>query len=991
LVRNPAGISRIVNLLVTVNDQDEDGKLVLASGPAPNLLVELPPKGVPLTSHQLTVSGATDLKNHVFINEKPVKVEINGHFSTLVNLPKGKSLLNIKAVNPEGHISVISREVEVKDTQLFFLAFVDGKIENLWSDGFIEAAGADEDSEFFTEGRIAFYLKGVIKGKYLITAALDTGTDEFENLFDDLDERENDRLLTNLDPDKIYPVYGDSSTLVYDTDSQGKLYLAVDSDELHLLLGNYALNLNDTELAAYQRTLYGARASYQSVSQTQYGDPNTKIAVFGAKVDQIPITDELWATGGSLYYLSHREIIEGSEQVTIIIRDKNTGLILARLPQEQNVDYTIKYDGGRILFNRPISSFIEDDTLIDRDLLPGSKVFIQVDYEAKEDIFENTAAGGYVRQQIGDHIAVGGTYVNDELGTGEYELQAVDAEIRLGENTRLIAEYAQSDGTDAQIFVSEDGGITYSESAPSGFQDGDAWKVAAEIDVGEWFGTPDRYQIGGYYKRLEPGFFSSRNFTEEGTEKSGLNLSLELTTRDKIRGRFDRVETDATSIRDETTTDIGTLQWVHDHGWWSVTGEYQYRDSEDQTTDSTDSDQYAAARLTVNPIDTLTVKAEHQQTITGIDNDQTTLGVEYQVHPSLALEASGKTATDGEAAWGGAILTLGEKRIYLRERLVDDKAGRSTATVLGAESPLGDNGTVYSEYQWEHTEKNDLNKSVLGARQQWEVAEGLKVDVSGEYSSNDSDQADNDHLTISGGLSYTHPAGFKFTTRNELRHDTGDEELTQILTSNIAELKLNPDFTALGKFRYSETIDDDTDETEADFTEFSIGLAFRPVTYDRFNALARYTLLFQEGPQELGQEEIFRPQTQVASVDFSFDVTRWLEWVEKGALKINEEEIFDMPDQTTYTYLWINRLNINVWNRLNINVWKDFDLGVEYRMLFQPEAEDSRQGFLTELMWEPIDHFRVGVGYNFTDFSDNEFSNNDYSSHGLFMRFQATF
>ncbi|UCD80501.1 MAG: OmpA family protein, partial [Desulfobacterales bacterium] len=983
LVRNPAGISRIVNLMVTVNDQDEDGKLLLATGPAPNLLVELPPKGVPLTSHQLTVSGATDLENQVFINDKPVKVEINGHFSTMVNLPKGKSLLNIKAVNPEGHISVISREVEVKDTQLFFLAFVDGKIENLWGDGFIEGAGMDHDSEFFTEGRIAFYLKGVIKGKYLITAALDTGTDEFDKLFEDLDDRENDRLLTNLDPDKIYPVYGDSSTVVYDTDSQGKLYLALDSDDLHLLLGNYALNLNDTELAAYQRTLYGARLSYQSVSQTQYGQPNTKIAIFGAEVDQIPITDELRATGGSLYYLSHREVIEGSEQVTIVIRDKNTGLILARKPQEQNVDYTIKYDGGRILFTRPISSFVEDDTLINQDLLPGSKVFIQVDYEAREDLFDNTAAGGHIRQQIGDHVAVGGTYVKDELSTGEYELQAVDAEIRLGKNTRLIAEYARSDGTDAQIFVSDDGGITFSESAPSGFHQGDAWKAAVELDVGEWFGSPDRYQIGGYYKRLEPGFFTSRNFSEEGTEKSGLNMSLELTAKDKIHARFDRLETDATSLSDETKTDIGTLQWIHDHGWWSLTGEYQYRDSEDQTTDSADSDQYAAARLTVNPIDTLTVKAEHQQTITGAENDQTTLGVEYQIHPSLALEASAKTATDGQAAWGGAILTLGDKRFYLTERLVDDKAGRSTATVLGAESPMGASGKVYSEYQWEHSEKKDLNKSVLGARQQWEVTEGLKVDLSGEYSSADSDPEDSSHLTISSGLSYAHPAGFKFTTRNEIRQETGEDEFTQFLTSNFAEIKLNPDFTALGKFRYSETIDDDTDETAADFTEFSIGLAFRPVAYDRFNALAKYTLLFQEGPQELGEEEIFRPKTQVASIDFSLDVTRWLEWVEKGAFKINEEEIAGMPDQTTNTYLWINRLNFNIW--------KDFDLGVEYRMLFQPEADDNRQGFLTELMWEPVDHFRVGVGYNFTDFSDNEFSNNDYSSHGLFMRFQATF
>jgi hypothetical protein len=108
------------------------------------------------------------------------------------------------------------------------------------------------------------------------------------------------RVLINLDPDKIYPVYGDSSTVVYGTDTQGKLYLALGSDEVHMLMGNYLLNLSDTELAAYSRTLYGVNVADQSVSATRYGDPNIKIAVFGAEVRQVHVRDELRATGGSL-------------------------------------------------------------------------------------------------------------------------------------------------------------------------------------------------------------------------------------------------------------------------------------------------------------------------------------------------------------------------------------------------------------------------------------------------------------------------------------------------------------------------------------------------------------------------------------------------------------------------------------------------------------------------------------------------------------------
>ena len=90
-----------------------------------------------------------------------------------------------------------------------------------------------------------------------------------------------------------------------------------------------------------------------------------------------------------------------------------------------------------------------------------------------------------------------------------------------------------------------------------------------------------------------------------------------------------------------------------------------------------------------------------------------------------------------------------------------------------------------------------------------------------------------------------------------------------------------------------------------------------------------------------------------------------------------------MPTQTTHSYLSVSRLNFNVWS--------DWYLGAEYRMLLQTETDDSRQGWATELMWEPLDHLRIGVGYNFTDFSDNEFSNNDYSTHGVYFRFQGNY
>jgi long-subunit fatty acid transport protein len=90
-----------------------------------------------------------------------------------------------------------------------------------------------------------------------------------------------------------------------------------------------------------------------------------------------------------------------------------------------------------------------------------------------------------------------------------------------------------------------------------------------------------------------------------------------------------------------------------------------------------------------------------------------------------------------------------------------------------------------------------------------------------------------------------------------------------------------------------------------------------------------------------------------------------------------------MPAVTTHTSLIITRFNLALG--------KMFDLGTEYRVLAQREADDQRAGWLAELMWKPSKYIRLGAGYNFTDFSDNEFSNNNYSVRGWFIRLQGKY
>jgi hypothetical protein len=121
----------------------------------------------------------------------------------------------------------------------------------------------------------------------------------------------------------------------------------------------------------------------------------------------------------------------------------------------------------------------------------------------------------------------------------------------------------------------------------------------------------------------------------------------------------------------------------------------------------------------------------------------------------------------------------------------------------------------------------------------------------------------------------------------------------------------------------------------------------------------------------------------VASIEWTYDLTRRLAWTEKFAAKLTKETLDGAAGPRTHTYLSISRLDLTFWKRL--------EYGVEFRLLRQKEAGDTRLGWLNEVLHPVGKHLRVGVGFNFTDFSDDEFSDNEYSMYGWFFRVQGKY
>ena len=60
----------------------------------------------------------------------------------------------------------------------------------------------------------------------------------------------------------------------------------------------------------------------------------------------------------------------------------------------------------------------------------------------------------------------------------------------------------------------------------------------------------------------------------------------------------------------------------------------------------------------------------------------------------MALDVEGTTGSLGSSAQIGAIATVGEATVYVTERQLSDQTGRSSSTILGTRSPIGDKTQV---------------------------------------------------------------------------------------------------------------------------------------------------------------------------------------------------------------------------------------------------------------------------------------------------------
>lgn len=983
-------------------------------------IIEIPPVGdfnvfrdgkrsIPLVAKPtIRIQGRTRPGNTVTVNGYEATVDAaTGDFQTEIYTTPGEKEVLVRSTSPDGETTSFRKEVEVRDSTFFMVALAEEQLGVNFQDGNVQTTGEDDlyKDGFYEDGRLSFYLKGKLKGKFLIESHYDT-------------DHKSDSLFTNLDPDDYYPIYGDASTRDYE--SQGSLdrfFIVVEMDRSFVKWGSFKTEFNDTELASYNRTVNGLKADFQTLKTNAYGDPMQELKAFWTESRHRGDHNEFAATGGTLYYLRNREVIEGSEKLRVEIRDKIQDITIDAYDLVEGRDYEIDYNEGRIVLNRPLSSIAPSDTLVTVNPLDGNPRFLIVDYEydAGASAFVNSNRGLRGSTYFGNHFKIGMTGIEEKRQGEDYDLRAVDATLKFGRNTKITAEYATSKQEQVDSALSQNGGLTFANldpvSSPTARDRENAYLVKAESK------PVKNLEVSGYVQAVEPGFSTDRTRSQEGFKKYGLSSKYRFNDYAYARYRFDNSEAvDSLLPAEESgvfipyeTVQTHTFQAAYDDGKYLGEIEYRHQDSslpEDNLSETLLSelpfDNGIAGKLGYRLNERLLAYARLQVQTRGKNEYWLGGGATYEFSKDLYAYVEQLVGNAGDAVLFGLSRNYnGRGNSYANLRMIDRGLGTKTlSTSVGNSYSYSERSRVYTEREFSTYNGQEGYADLFGYEgklfERWQVGAGFErrhLDNSKTRALDAQAASDivrtNTFNTISGSVGYDDKEKVKARTYLEFRYDEDEPELSQWVSRNRVEYQVNQDLSFLGKLDYGRTRFSEPDDTAASFMELNAGFAYRPVDNDKLNILAKYSFTRDLGNDFQFLSPLFSgvetdESAHIISVDLAYDLHRYLTVVEKLAYK-NSVLDTSLTDQIRlHNFLWANRFNFHVTRK--------WDVALEYRLLFQNDAADTlKHGALVEVDREFYDYVRVGMGYNFTDFDDDLRNGNSFDSHGPFVRMTGKF
>lgn len=949
-------------------------------------------QNIPIHGSRIRIQGRNLPDNSsVRINGRSFPLDMERKLVAEFLAPVGQHRFDIE-VTGGGLPDSITRtlDVDVSGKYMFAVALADFTLSGNDVSGSVEPLAGDEhfEKDLTVDGRLAFYLKGKVKGKYLITAQADTREREISELFNGFWKAESRDIFRRLDPDQYYPVYGDDSTTYRDIDTMGRLYVRVDWDKSQALWGNFNTGITGTEYGQYSRSLYGGALSWRSRRSTAQGDAGSELKVFGSEAQTAPGHSEFLGTGGSLYYLKHTDVLPGSERVVLEVRDPATGRTEARVELQDGADYQIDDMQGRIILTRPLSLVTRENVpSLTRDTpLDGLLQVLLVDYEYIPQGFDadEMTAGVRGKHWFGDHLAIGGTYVDENRAGDDYTLAGVDITLQAGRGTYLKVEQSRTEATSAPVFLSSNGGLSFTRANPTaGARKGDARAVETRANFKELGWTALDWSSAAWWRQVDAGFSISRFDTGMDIEEYGGELLGQFTPNLSLHTRYSRAERGLEAL----TQGQATVEWrISDFGTLAA----ELRRVEEARIGSSAAGLLAALQYKRRFGTSLELYGTAQKTVDDdggkyAGNDAITLGGKYLFGDLSSVNAEFTSGDRGDAAVVGAEYRLDPSHsLYANYTHSTDRssydplfnARRDTGWTLGQRWRLSNQVNLYNESQWLKAPNQSGLAHTFGM--DFYPALGWNAGFALQQADLDTGAGEVDRRAVSVNGGRTSNAT-QWQSKLEFRRDTGAERREQWVTTNSLTHKLSESFRIAARLNYSKTTDEIDASAGAKFMEGNLGFAWRPWDSTRWALFGRYTYLYDVSalPQIGDNVADYDQRSQVLSLEGVYKADDRWEFAGKLARRTGEVRMGRL------TGVWADATTTFAAGQVRYDIGGQWHALGELRMLDVTQG-GNRSGFLVGVDRDLGRNFRIGVGYNFTDFSD-DLTNFDYDHKGLFL------
>ena len=839
-----------------------------------------------------------------------------GRVNLLVNLDDGRQVPIEMYLKPEKRDWIV-------------VGLAEGTIgyETLRSKG----SGTDSD-DVFTDGRVAFFAKGVVKGEWLLTLQVDTDKSR-ANRDDDFEEE--------IDPNAYYTLYGDRSYQQLETPSRYPLYVKLEKNQFYAMFGDYDTNLIDAELTAYTRRLSGFK--------TEYVGDRFRVVAFGSESNQGFVKDELAADGTSgPYQLSNDSILVDSETIILETRDRfRPDIVVETTLLVRHLDYTIDYLTGEIIFRLPVAAS-------DASLNPN---VIVVDYETDIDAERNFTYGARASGDFLDgRVTAGAAYIREggdvSAADSNKEVAGVDIVARPAPGWEARVELAHSrsdlDGvkTEATAWLAE---VTYRSAQWT------AELYAREEEENFGLGQQSSSTSGARRAGVSASYEFDRTVDEETGTVTARSVQVEAYHEENLSNGSTRILGDV-SVSQETDrygVSVG-LRHVED----DVSGS----NGDPQSTLAT-----VSGRLSI-PEYRATLTASHEQPLTNNDDvnefpQRTTVGVSKVINRWATVNVtheyrngddirSNITAAGVQLTpWTGGSVTLGS------DLQTQDSSRRLGATVgLDQTIKINDNWVASVGF----TNQTVLNEDApLGQIIADDAVSPLEL--SEDYTSG---------YIGAGYRSQWTSASVRFETRLA---EGGD---THTASASVSR-ELSETFSVAGTSRVQYGRPDNLGDDENDTlnADARLGLAWRPRV---------------EGPVVLNRLDLQFDRTR-----FGDSTTKVVNNFAANS-NIGDRTQVAGHYGVKYVKTEFGGTKYSGWTHLlgaeaRFDVTKHVDLGIHGSILYVPGSGTTEYAWGPSIGVSPVDNVWMSLGYNFDGFADEDFDAARFTRQGLFVKLRLKF